>query len=229
MKIKSIAALCAAQDKVILIDRTGGQGQWVSDGIGAYPLEGLPYMEMEQMLNVFDFNEKKRAKVETNHLREEDLRISLEDEAAGDEALDRAPIAVGPEGNVWPVYSSRGLLFLDTAHIKPIKDALPYATFLLRIDGAGQPYVAVRTGMVEICAALCPVVNHELRFAQELEAMLEQLRIARAQGWINGIVEINGAPVNGIEGTGAYGQTSLLDEPTEEDEEASEERSPLEG
>lgn len=59
MKLKQIAALRKDSGRIILYGRTDSAGvvsQWIGDGYSCYPLEGLPYMEMEHIINIFELN-----------------------------------------------------------------------------------------------------------------------------------------------------------------------------
>ena len=66
MKLKKVAALCNRQGVFRLCDEVSEDGevvrQWLGDGAAIYPLDGLPLLEEENLLAMFDIPEKKRKK-----------------------------------------------------------------------------------------------------------------------------------------------------------------------
>lgn len=63
MKIKSIAAICKKGKQVILYNRHESGGtlqQYIGDGMTAYPVSGLPELDEESVLTIFDVPEKQR-------------------------------------------------------------------------------------------------------------------------------------------------------------------------
>lgn len=63
MKIKSIAAICKKGKQVVLYNRYESGGtlqQYIGDGMTAYPVSGLPELDEESILTIFDVPEKQR-------------------------------------------------------------------------------------------------------------------------------------------------------------------------
>ena len=63
MKIKSIAAICKKGKQVVLYNRYESGGtlqQYIGDGMTAYPVSGLPKLDEESILTIFDVPEKQR-------------------------------------------------------------------------------------------------------------------------------------------------------------------------
>lgn len=63
MKIKNIAAICKKNKQVVLFNRTeDGETvqQFISDGAACYPVSGLPILDEESVLTIFDVPEKQR-------------------------------------------------------------------------------------------------------------------------------------------------------------------------
>lgn len=64
MKIKSIAAICKKSKRVVLYSKRNIEGdivqQYISDGSAVYPVSGLPALDEESILTIFDIPEKQR-------------------------------------------------------------------------------------------------------------------------------------------------------------------------
>lgn len=62
MKIKNIAAICKKNKYAVIYERytEGGVVQYIGDGAAAYPVTGLPALDKESLLTIFDVPEKQR-------------------------------------------------------------------------------------------------------------------------------------------------------------------------
>ena len=63
MKIKNIAAICKKNKYAVIYERYtegGGVVQYIGDGAAAYPVTGLPELDKESLLTIFDVPEKQR-------------------------------------------------------------------------------------------------------------------------------------------------------------------------
>lgn len=63
MKIKNIAAICKKNKYAVIYERYtegGGVVQYIGDGAAAYPVTGLPALDKESLLTIFDVPEKQR-------------------------------------------------------------------------------------------------------------------------------------------------------------------------
>lgn len=57
MKIKSIAAICKKNKQVVLFNRYSDSGtlsQYIGDGNAVYPISGIPELDEESILTIFD-------------------------------------------------------------------------------------------------------------------------------------------------------------------------------
>lgn len=65
MKIKSIAAICKKNKNIAIFERYSDDGdiltQYIGDGSAVYPVVGLPQLDKESLLTIFDVPEKDRA------------------------------------------------------------------------------------------------------------------------------------------------------------------------
>ena len=62
MKIKNIAAICKKNKYAVIYERytEGGVVQYIGDGAATYPVTGLPALDKESLLTIFDVPEKQR-------------------------------------------------------------------------------------------------------------------------------------------------------------------------
>lgn len=64
MKIKSIAAICKKKKNIAIFERYSDDGdtltQYIGDGSAVYPVVGLPQLDKESLLTIFDVPEKDR-------------------------------------------------------------------------------------------------------------------------------------------------------------------------
>ena len=65
MKIKSIAAICKKNKNIAIFERYSDDGdiltQYIGDGSAVYPVVGLPQLDKESLLTIFDVPEKDMA------------------------------------------------------------------------------------------------------------------------------------------------------------------------
>lgn len=58
MKIKSIAAICKKNKNIAIFERYSDDGdiltQYIGDGSAVYPVVGLPQLDKESLLTIFD-------------------------------------------------------------------------------------------------------------------------------------------------------------------------------
>lgn len=88
MKLKKVAALCCQEGAVRLFDQTDASGevvrQWLGDGRAAYPIDGMPYMETDNICTMFDIPEKKQEKMTFRHVAAtEDINWRDDDPVSG--------------------------------------------------------------------------------------------------------------------------------------------------
>lgn len=110
MKIKSIAAICKKNKQVVLFNRYSDSGtisQYIGDGNAVYPISGLPELDEESILTIFDVPEKQREDWLVQY-RDIPEGISFEDTDATEKIIE--------QGNLSIVYSGKTLKPLQTRH-----------------------------------------------------------------------------------------------------------------
>ena len=96
MKIKNIAAICKKNKYAVIYERYGENGgviQYIGDGAAAYPVTGLPKLDKESLLTIFDVPEKQREDwfVQVAGIPS---KISFEDTDANEKPVEREAISI---------------------------------------------------------------------------------------------------------------------------------------
>ena len=129
MKIKTIAANFKKNKKFTILQKSEGE-QWITNGIAAYSLAGMPALTPKTVLQIFDVPEDKQSewtvnvddmpagmlalwKVNLFGLEVEQLKTSLE--LAG-----KTFLMLRHEGNIFAI---------DEKYVKPFYDAIEYLRF----------------------------------------------------------------------------------------------------
>lgn len=181
MKIKSIAAICKRDKRIVLINKCGEYGgivaQYISDGSAVYPICGLPELNEESILTIFDVPEKDREKwlVKCDALPKE---INLEDTDESERPIVEESISILYAGlALKPLKTRRGLVFIDSRYLSPLTDAPDVLGFYERITPYGMPYIVVKAGFL-LQAAIMPCdVIHE-KFVERLQDMTRQCALS---------------------------------------------------
>ena len=163
MRIKKVGAICNAGGCYYLMDERDAAGeivgQWLGDGRSAYPMVGLPVMDLENICAMFDITEKKREKLV---MRRADVPDSMnwEDMAPLERQLDDPKLCVR--------YDGRDLLPLD---------GLEYMRLYERQSASGGLYIVVKIGMI-LQAVIMPMDLPDKDFMEALNGLTSQCRDA---------------------------------------------------
>lgn len=120
MKIKNIAAICKKNKYAVIYERHtegGGVVQYIGDGAAAYPVTGLPALDKESLLTIFDVPEKQREDwfVQVAGIPSE---ISFEDTDANEKPVEREAISIAYSGRTLkPLQTRRGLVFIESRYL----------------------------------------------------------------------------------------------------------------
>ena len=123
--------------------------QWISDGVGAYPLDGLPYLDEESICAIFDIDAKKRDKLVVSHKGALPEGMGFTDVHQGDDRLEQLDFQMSLGGDELTLFrdSGGGLVVIKSAYRKPF-EAWKECECFKRVDSEGRPYVAVMSGFV---------------------------------------------------------------------------------
>lgn len=151
MRVKKIAAQVKAAGRAELWSVTDGEGvvrQWISTGAAAYPVDGLPFLQVENLPTLLSLSEKELEKVRLEDGTKPDC-ISLRDVSAGERYASTADVTlnVGPM-ELLPVEAQMKTYFIDMAPCSPILAEYPNAELWMRETAGGLKYFAVKNGML---------------------------------------------------------------------------------
>lgn len=123
MKIKSIAAICKKNKNIAIFERYSDDGdiltQYIGDGSAVYPVVGLPQLDKESLLTIFDVPEKDRDNYFVKTLGVP-AGISFEDTDETERHVEREGISIIYSGRTLkPIRTTRGLVFIESRYLSP--------------------------------------------------------------------------------------------------------------
>ena len=124
MKIKSIAAICKKNKNIAIFERYSDDGdiltQYIGDGSAVYPVVGLPQLDKESLLTIFDVPEKDRDNYFVKTLGVP-VGISFEDTDETERHVEREGISIIYSGRTLkPIRTTRGLVFIESRYLSPV-------------------------------------------------------------------------------------------------------------
>jgi len=182
MKIKKVASLCTKNKTFCLYDkREGGHvSQWLGDGFAAYPINGLPYLEEDNIYALFDVAEKQRIKYQFKHEAAPE-GICFDDEDPGEHRLDNEYLSVMYAGTVLqPLQTKNGIVFIQNKYLSPIDDLLDVLALYERTTPAGKTYIAAKAGFL-LTAIIFPFEVIGEKFVSSLERLTLECKHALAE------------------------------------------------
>lgn len=153
MKIKSIAALCKKSKVVQLVNHLSDSGevvqQYIGDGTALYPVTGLPILDEESILTIFDIPEKQKSDWSVRE-HTELPGVSLEDLDLSDKLIEKQFIVRFDYAgiNLKPMPTSRGIVFVDSKYLTPVLDTADILEFYERKTPSGDIYIVVKAGLL---------------------------------------------------------------------------------
>lgn len=181
MKIKNIAAICKKNKSVVLFERYSDEGevvlQYIGDGAAVYPVIGLPVLDKESVLTIFDIPEKQR---EDWYVRSTGIPegINLDDIDGTEKPVEREVISIVYSGKTLkPLQTRRGLVFIESRYLSPVSDVLDVLELYERIMPSGTPYIVAKAGFL-LQAVIMPVDVINQQFVEKLEELTRQCAIS---------------------------------------------------
>lgn len=180
MKLKKVGAICNAGGFYYLMDQKDAAGeivgQWLGDGKSAYPLVGLPVMDLENICAMFDITEKKREKL---IMRRADVPSAMNwgDTAPLERELGEPKLCVRYDGrDLLPLETTAGITFIQEKYLLPL-DGLEYMRLYERRNTAGGLYIVAKIGMI-LQAIIMPMDLPDKNFMDLLNNLTNQCRNA---------------------------------------------------
>ena len=180
MKIKSIATICKKNKQVVLFNRYSDSGtlsQYIGDGNTVYPISGLPELDEESILTIFDVPEKQR---EDWLVRYRDIPegISFEDTDATEKIIEQGNLSIVYSGKTLkPLQTRRGLVFIESRYLSPVSDVLDVLELYERVTPFGAPYIVAKAGFL-LQAVIMPCDVISAQFVQRLQELTRQCAVS---------------------------------------------------
>lgn len=153
MRVKKIAAECKARKLAVLwdvVDCDGAVRQWISTGAAVYPVDGLPYLQVDNLPALLSLTEKDREKMRIE-AGEKPASFDLRDVSAGEAAAVDFSLTVQSGDYVLMPVQARGRTYLiDGATLMPIISEYKLATLYLRETEAGLKYFVAKNGLMVV-------------------------------------------------------------------------------
>ena len=151
-------SLCKSSKTIILYDDERSNQQWISDGIGIYLLDGLPPIDPDIALTLFDVAEDKRGKF---HTAQEMLpRDVFNDSYFGEREIYPTMMHLEWAGeNMVPFVWNDGIEFVRNEHFNPL-GPVQQISFHLRDTPEGR-FIAIKSGMFLVAMIRCAFVPTE--------------------------------------------------------------------
>lgn len=184
MKIKKLASICSAHKRVGIFERLDAEGeirQYITDYRAIYPVYGLPRLEKENLLTIFDVAPEDWNKWHITEMEQPD-DIWVEDlpETGEDEAVTcfYNPISVNGY-ELQPVLTKIGVVFFQKKYLDPVKDAEGGIQFFVRYNSERAPYIVIKAGI--FVQAIILEVKPKKEEMEKIDAMLRGY--AARMGW----------------------------------------------
>lgn len=180
MKIKSIAAICKKGKQVILYNRHESGGtlqQYIGDGMTAYPVSGLPELDEESILTIFDVPEKQREDWLVRVMAAPE-GINFEDTDVNEKMIERDNLSIVYSGKTLkPLQTRRGLVFIESRYLSPVSDVLDVLELYERFTPQGTPYIVAKAGFL-LQAVIMPYDVITAGFVERLQRLASDCAFA---------------------------------------------------
>lgn len=159
MKLKKVAAICDKTGLFHLYDQVDGTGtferQWLGDGYAAYPIDGMPYLDPDNLCAMFDITEKRKEKLSFRQTNVSG-NINWEDADPSEHYLEDPKLCLRYGGRtILPLRTRDGVTFIQDKYLAPL-DNLDYMHLYERRAKDGGVYIVAKIGMV-VQAVIMPM------------------------------------------------------------------------
>lgn len=180
MKIKNIAAICKKNKQVVLFNRYGrGEAvtQYMGDGYAIYPISGLPELDEESILTIFDVPEKQREDWLVRQMGVPE-GVNFGDTDTNEKIIEQGNLSIVYAGKTLkPLQTRRGLVFIESCYLSPISDVLDVMELYERFTPSGTPYIVAKAGFL-LQAVIMPHDTINAQFVKRLRDLAEQCAVS---------------------------------------------------
>lgn len=170
-----LLTLCKKDKHAVIFEMPTKSGivQYIGNGAALYPAIGLPLLDKESLLTIFDIPERQR---EDWFVRIADItsEINLNDIDADEKLVEREAISIIYSGKTLkPLQTRRGLVFIESRYLAPVSDVLDVLELYERITPSGMPYIVAKAGFL-LQAVIMPYKVISQQFVDKLKKLTEQ-------------------------------------------------------
>lgn len=154
--------------------------QYIGDGSAVYPVVGLPQLDKESLLTIFDVPEKDRDNYFVKTLGVP-VGISFEDTDETERHVEREGISIIYSGRTLkPIRTTRGLVFIESRYLSPVADVLDVLELYERRTAEGAPYIVAKAGFL-LRAVIMPydVINQQ--FVESLQSLTRECEFSLSE------------------------------------------------
>lgn len=147
--------------------------QYITDGSAIYPVIGLPYINEETLLTMWDVPEKQRDSWTVRTLPVPDC-IDFRDTIAVDSQVRETDFVLYQnQSKLRAIATSRGVVFIDLGYLAPLADSFDVMQMYERISDDGQLYIVVTAGLW-LQAIIFPYKLIDKDFIEKLDYILNE-------------------------------------------------------
>ena len=146
MILKNLASMCRKRLFIEMFHDGNGM-QWIGEKHAIYPMVGIPEVNKEQVLFLFDIPEKKRAECFTVDQGNIEDFYDVSDGAADNEAQMMPPAMMTGGKLLTPIMTSQGIAFFNAEYLKPVSDCEDLSMYE-RYTESGELYLVAKSGMM---------------------------------------------------------------------------------
>lgn len=174
MKLKKIESIIKKSKSVAIVENGGAF--WLGNEQAMYPTY-FEHMDFDTLMTVFDLDEEKRESI-TEVASALIARADLSDTCVGELPLKRHPMRIVRGKPLLALYvglDAREIFYIDEQLLEPVGDVKDGVELYLRRDRIGQPYIAIKSGMllvglIEPEAVIDEMMLHHLKVLYDLSA-----------------------------------------------------------
>ncbi len=169
MIVKSVIDICIKSKQFHFFNTD--EGQWLTDGVGVYPLFGAPHLDANTVRTLYNVSDSKKNKISFRNSIGLPKAYDFGDIVDREQECKRVPIDLYAFGcRLIPFKCSSGVVYFDAAYFVPLKDIDPNMLKVFeRVSTSGSSYYVVKDGMC-LVALIMPVT------AATTEEMVNQLQ-----------------------------------------------------
>lgn len=145
-----------------------------------YPVVGLPQLDKESLLTIFDVPEKDRDNYFVKTLGVP-AGISFEDTDETERHVEREGVSIIYSGRTLkPIRTTRGLVFIESRYLSPVADVLDVLELYERRTTEGTPYIVAKAGFL-LQAVIMPydVINQQ--FVESLQGLTRECEFSLSE------------------------------------------------